>query len=78
MESSQSGSDALSLGTDKSSLSVLTGNGGTLVEGTNTALVSAVSVTGKICIRKTFINFLFCNTAIISQKLYQALDKIAV
>lgn len=46
VESSQSGSDALSVGTDKSSQSGLTGNGGALVEGTNTVLVSAVSVSG--------------------------------
>lgn len=46
VESSQSGSDALSVGTDKSSQSGLTGNGGTLVEGTNTVLVTAVSASG--------------------------------
>lgn len=48
VESSQSGSDALSVGTEKSSQSGPTGNGATIVEGTNTVLVSAVSVSGKI------------------------------
>lgn len=44
---SQNGSDALSVGTDKSSQSGLAGTG-TIVEGTNTVLVSAISASGKI------------------------------